>query len=222
MKPPILIVNFKTYPNATGHKAMELALIHDKVARETGVSIAIAVQAVDVHRIAGKVGIPVLAQHFDPVEEGAYTGHITPQSLISAGAYGSILNHAEKKLELDDLQMSIDMARNLGFFTVVCADNVYSGNAIVELGPDLVAVEPPELIGGDISVCTANPQLILDAVKMIGKEKIIIGAGIKTKEDVESAIKLGASGVLISSGIAKSLEPETKLREFAEGLSKKS
>lgn len=222
MKPPILIVNFKTYPNATGNKAMELALVHDKVARETGASIAIAVQAADVHRIAEKVKIPVLAQHFDPVEEGAFTGHITAQSLMSAGAHGSILNHAEKKLELDDLQKSINMARSMGFYTVVCADTVYSGNAIVELDPDLVAVEPPELIGGDISVCTANPQLILDAVKMIGKEKLIIGAGIKTKEDVETAIRLGASGVLIASGIAKSLEPEVKLREFVEGLSKKS
>ena len=53
---------------------------------------------------------------------------------------------------------------------------------------------------------------------MIGKEKLIIGAGIKTKDDVASAMSQGASGILLSSGITKALDPETKLRELVEGL----
>ncbi|MFC1750836.1 triose-phosphate isomerase [Pseudomonadota bacterium] len=218
MEAPILIVNFKTYSNATGEEAMALARIHDKVAKETGANIAIAVQPVDICAIASEVSIPVLGQHFDAVEEGPFTGHITPHSIKAAGAYGSLLNHAERKMEINEIQKSIDMARTLGLFSVVCADTVYTGNAITELDPDFVAVEPPELIGGDISVCTANPQLIKDAVKMIGTEKLIIGAGIKTKDDVASAISSGASGILLSSGITKAIDPEAKLRELVEGL----
>jgi triosephosphate isomerase len=217
INPPVIVVNFKSYENATGKRALELAKIHEKVARETGVSIAIAVQALDLRVISEAVQIPVLAQHFDPVELGAYTGHLSPHALKEAKAFGSLLNHAEKKLPLDVLEKSIEMARNLDFFTLVCADTAYAGKALSEFDPDLIAVEPPELIGGDISVATANPQLISDAVSMIGKGKVLIGAGIKTKEDVRRSLELGASGVLLASGVTKSLDPEKTLFELAEG-----
>ena len=108
--------------------------------------------------------------------------------------------------------------RSLGLFTLVCADTIYTGNAIAELNPDLVAVEPPDLIGGDVSVCEANPQIVYDAVEMIGKGKVLVGAGIKSRDDVASAIKCGASGVLLASGITKAMDPEKKLRELVDGL----
>lgn len=218
MKLPAIIVNFKTYEHATGHKALELAKIHQEVADKTGVQFAIAVQPVDLRLIASKVAIPVLVQHFDAVEYGAYTGHLSPHALKEAGAYGSLLNHAEKKLPLDLIEKSIEMARGLNFFTLVCADTPYSGKALSELDPDLIAVEPPELIGGDISVSLARPQVISDAVQMIGKGKVLVGAGIKTKEDVKKSLELGASGVLLASGVTKSLDPRKTLFELAEGV----
>ena len=218
MEIPQIIVNFKTYPAGTGDKALELAKIHEKVAKDTGVNIAIAVQAVDIFRIANEVDIPVFAQHFDLSEEGSFTGHITPHSLKAAGAFGTLLNHAEKRLTVDDVEESINLARNLGLFTIVCADTAYTGKALSELDPNLVAVEPPELIGGDISVCTANPQIILDSVEMIGKGKVLIGAGVKTKEDVSMAMKHGAVGVLLASGVTKAADPERVLRELADGV----
>ena len=218
MELPVLVVNFKTYPSASGQNALELARIHEKVAKDTGANIAIAVQATDLRMIADQVSIPVLGQHYDNAEEGAFTGHITPHSIKASGAYGSLLNHAERKMEIDDIQKAIDAGRSLGLFTLVCADTIYTGNAIAELNPDLVAVEPPDLIGGDVSVCEANPQIVYDAVEMIGKGKVLVGAGIKSRADVASAIKCGASGVLLASGITKALDPEKKLRELVDGL----
>lgn len=218
MNLPAVIVNFKTYPTASGEKALELAKIHAKVAKEKNVSIAVAVQAVDLRMIINEVDIPVLAQHFDFAEQGSYTGHVTPYSLKAIGAYGSILNHSERRLSLDDIEESLDLARRLGLFTVVCADSAYTGSAVSKLDPNLVAVEPPELIGGDISVCTANPQLISDSVAMIGKDKVLVGAGVKTKEDVQMAIHHGASGVLLASGITKALDPEKVLAELVDGI----
>jgi triosephosphate isomerase (TIM) len=218
MKGPLLVVNFKTYPNATGEKALALALLHEKVAKAKNVSIAIAVQAVDLKMIASEVDIPVLAQHFDLSDEGPFTGHITPYSLKAAGAYGSLLNHSEKRLSLDDIEESLDIARRLGLFTIACADTAYSGKALSELDPNMVAIEPPELIGGEVSVCTARPQLIPDSVNMIGRGKVLVGAGIKSREDVVTAIRGGASGVLVSSGIVKALDPEKILHEMVEGL----
>ena len=218
MKLPAVIVNFKTYPTGSGEKALEMAKIHAKVAKETGVGIAIAVQAVDLRMIASEVDIPVLAQHFDFAEEGSYTGHITPYAVKASGAFGSLLNHSERRLSLDDIEESLDMARNLGLYTIVCADSAYTGNAVSKLDPDMVAVEPPELIGGDVSVCNAHPQLVRDSVEMIGKGKVLVGAGVKNKKDVQMAIHYGASGVLVASGITKSLDPEKALMDLVNGI----
>lgn len=218
MEKPVIVVNFKAYENASGARALELAKIHEKVSQKTGVSFAIAVQPMDLRLIASQVGIPVLAQHFDPVEFGAYTGHLSPHVLKDAGAAGSLLNHAERKLPLDVIEKSVALARTLGFFTVLCADTSYAGKALSEFDPDFIAVEPPELIGGSVSVTTANPQLISDAVGMIGKGKVLVGAGIKTKQDVRRSLELGASGVLLASGVTKSLNPEEVLLDLAQGV----
>ena len=215
---PIIVVNFKTYEGATGKKALELAKIHQKMSKKTGVNFAIAVQPMDLPIIASEIDIPVFAQHFDPVSFGAYTGHISPRALLQAGAAGSLLNHAERKLSLESLEKALEMARSLDFFTIVCADTAYAGKAVSELDPDLVAIEPPELIGGDVSVVTANPQIISDAISMIGSGKVLIGAGIKTSQDVKRCLKLGASGVLLASGVAKALDPEGALFELAQGM----
>lgn len=218
MKPPLIIVNFKTYAQATGEKALEMAKMHAKVAKEKGVNIAVAVQAVDLRMVAGEVDIPVLAQHFDLAEQGAFTGHVTAHSLKEMGVRGSLLNHSEKRLGLDDIEETVDFARQQGLMTVVCADTAYSGKAVSELAPDFIAIEPPELIGGDVSVCTAKPQIIMDSVAMIGKGKVLVGAGIKMKEDVQKALEGGASGVLVASGIVRALDPEKVLWELAEGV----
>lgn len=218
MRLPAIVVNFKTYPSASGKNALVLAKIHQKVAQKTGASIVIAVQAVDLRMIADEVDIPVLAQHFDLAEQGAFTGHITPHSLKACGAFGSLLNHAEKTLSLETLEKSINLARTLGFYTLVCADSAYAGKAISELDPDMIAIEPPELIGGDVSVCKAEPQVIIDSVQMIGAGKVLVGAGIKTGEDVRASLKYGASGVLLASGVAKALDPEKTLVDLVSGL----
>jgi len=218
MEIPVIIVNFKAYENATGKRAFDLAKIHEKVSKRTGVSFAIAVQPVDLRMVASLVHIPVLAQHFDPVEFGAYTGHLSLKALMEAGASGSLLNHAEKKLSLDVIEKSVEMARSLNFLTVLCADTPYAGKALSEFDPDFVAVEPPELIGGNISVVSANPQIISDIVDMVGKRRVLVGAGIKTGEDVRRSLELGASGVLVASGVTKSMDPEAVLLDLAEGV----
>ena len=218
MEKPVIVVNFKAYENASGTRALELARIPEKVAKKTGVSFAIAVQPTDLRLIASVVSIPVLAQHFDPVEFGAYTGHLSPHVLKDCGAMGSLLNHAERKLPLDIIEKSVELGRRLGFFTVLCADTPYAGKALSEFDPDLIAVEPPELIGGNVSVATANPQLISDVVNMVGKGRVLVGAGIKTAQDVRISLELGASGVLLASGVTKSMNPEEVLTDLAQGV----
>ncbi|MCD6403579.1 MAG: tryptophan synthase subunit alpha, partial [Nanoarchaeota archaeon] len=92
---------------------------------------------------------------------------------------------------------------------------------VASLQPDYVAIEPPELIGGKVSVVT-RPELVkkgIEAVKSISKKtEVLVGAGVHSKEDVKKAIKLGAKGVFVASSICKAKDPEEKIRELAEGL----
>jgi len=72
----LLIVNFKTYIEATGKRAIELAKIAEEVSRETGVTIIVAPQFTDIEPVSNTVDIPVLSQHIDSVKPGAHTGHV--------------------------------------------------------------------------------------------------------------------------------------------------
>lgn len=213
---PILITNFKAYQSATGVAALELAKIHEEVSKKYGVTLAVAPQATDIWMIASQVEIPVFAHHFDCVTHGQFTGHIVPEALKMAGADGSLLNHAEKRIPFNYIADSLNRAREVGFFTCVCAATVEEGKNIAALNPDAVAIEPPELIGGNISVSTANPDIIKNAVLEIKGVPVIVGAGVKTGEDVRIALQFGAKGILVASGVTKAADPRAVLEEFAK------
>lgn len=214
----MIITNFKTYQSATAENALLLAKIHQEVALETGADIRIAVQAVDLAKVIDAVNIPVMAQHIDPIHFGSGTGHILPEAVKSVGAFGTLLNHSERRLDRDVLRQSIKRAKEIGLTTVVCAETPEEGAEFLEFDPDYIAIEPPELIGGDISVSTAKPEIIQYATKLIGKEKLLVGAGVKNGKDVATCIKLGARGVLLASGVTKAKDPKAVLMDLASGL----
>jgi len=213
----MIITNFKTYESATGQAALALAKLHAEVAKKTGADIRVAVQAMDLFRISQEVDIPVLAQHIDPVNFGSHTGHILPESVKSAGGAGTLLNHSENRLERPMLEASIKRAKEMGLVTIVCAQDPEEGASFLEFDPDFIAVEPPELIGGEISVSTAQPEIIENAAKLIG-DKLLVGAGVKNGEDVKIAMKLGARGVLLASGVTKASDPGAVLMDLVSGL----
>ncbi|MFP4189433.1 MAG: triose-phosphate isomerase [Candidatus Woesearchaeota archaeon] len=218
----MIVINFKTYESSTGQEALKLAMACDEVAKETDAEIIISVQAADIFRISQHVSIPVFAQHIDPIEPGSHTGMILPQSIAQAGAEGTLLNHSENRLRIDVLETSIKAAKQAGLKTIVCANDAIVGQAVYSMEPDLVAVEPPELIGGNISVSNAKPEIIKSSVNKIcrlgGYHKVLVGAGVKTNADIKRSIELGARGVLLASGITKAKNPGKILRELVMNL----
>ena len=214
----MIITNFKTYESATGQKAVDLAKAHEAVAKETGTDIQVSVQALDLMKVADSVEIPVLSQHIDPVGFGSATGHINPDAVKAIGAIGTILNHSERRLDKEVLKKSVERAKEVGLKTIVCAETPEEGATFLEFDPDYIAVEPPELIGGDISVSTAQPEIIEHAAQLIGGEKLLVGAGVKTGKDVATCVKLGAKGVLLASGVTKADDPKAVLMDLASGL----
>ena len=76
---PIVLVNLKTYIEATGKRALQLARIAEEVSSETGICIGLAPQFTDIEAVASEAEIPVFAQHIDyypQYNSGWYIIHI--------------------------------------------------------------------------------------------------------------------------------------------------
>jgi len=218
----VVIVNFKVYPEALGPEAIKLSKVCEKVAAETGASIALVPALTDLMMIVKEVKLPVLAQHFDIINAGSHTGWVPIEAVKKTGAIGSLLNHSERKLPDDDLKIAIEKCRNSGIESVVCADTIEEVKNVAKFLPDYIAIEPPELIGGNISVTTAKPEIVIQAVTSIhaieSKIQVICGAGVKSGKDVRKALELGTVGVLIASGVVKASDPQITLRDLVNGL----
>lgn len=215
---PILITNFKCYQESTGARAIELAKLHERVANELGVNVAIVGMQLDLGNLAMSVSIPVLAPHLDGIGWGAYTGLIPVEVARGVGIDGAMLNHSERRISDSEIARALERMKALNMLSLVCAENNAEGKKFADMGADFIAIEVPELIGGNVSVSAAHPELIVEAVKAIGPGKVIVGAGIKTGEDVRKALELGAVGVLVSSGIVKAPDPLAALRELCSAL----
>jgi len=203
------IINFKTYSQATGKNALKLA----KAIEKTGKNIIVGVQATDISEISKKTGLKVYAQHVEHFSQGRNTGFVLPEAVKASGAAGVFLNHSEHKIKFEDIKKTIERCRKLKLRTAVFAPNLKEAKKIEKLNPDYLVIEPPELVAGKVSVAKAKPELIKKISQSL-KIKFIVGAGIRTKEDVRIAMKLGASGIAVSSAVTKAKNPAKILKEL--------
>lgn len=217
---PVIIVNFKAYENCIGDSAIRLAQICERVTKTTNISIAVAVQPSDIYHITMAARLPVFAQHIDPVGTGAHTGSILAEAVKQSGATGTLLNHSERMLSFAELKQALARAKTAGLVTIVCAATPEEAKKIALLKPDAIAIEPPELIGGNVSVSAAQPEIITATTDSIKDIPILCGAGIKTAEDVRKAVQLGVKGILVASGVTLAQHPEAVLQDFARAFQK--
>lgn len=217
MEFPVIIVNLKTYNRATGKRGLELA----KKIESVGTNAIICAQDSDIRLLAENVNLPIFAQHVDDIIPGSHTGWVLPDAVKDAGAVGTLLNHSEHKLSNEEIIRRIVRADAAGLEVVVCARSPKRVQELVALGikPSAIAVEPPKLIGGDISVSAAEPEVISQSVAIANSVPVLCGAGVKTGEDVRKALELGARGVLVASGVAKADDPVAAMNDLVGGLS---
>jgi triosephosphate isomerase len=222
LKKPAIVVNFKTYQEVSGRAALALAKLCEQVASDTGATIVIAPPMLDLALVAASVKIPVFAQHLDSVPSGSTTGHVTVENAKASGATGTLVNHSERRIKIAEIHDIIDRSRGASLATIVCTNNLAVSKACAAMEPDFVAIEPPELIGGEVSVTTANPKIVSDTVASIrainGRVGVLCGAGVKNGKDVAKAIELGTDGVLLASGIVKAKDQRAVLLDLVSGL----
>jgi triosephosphate isomerase len=224
IRTPLVLINFKTYLEATGEKAVELARLVEKASLETDVCMGLAPQHTDIFRVAEAVSVPVFAQHIDPVEAGSHTGHVLAEAVKEAGAIGTLINHSERQLRLSSIAAIVKRTRELQMVSVICANTPEVSMAVAGLNPEMIAIEPPELIGTGIPVSKAKPEVVTDTIELVRKVNqrvtILCGAGITSGEDVAAALRLGTEGVLVASGVVKAKDPYNVLIQFAEAITK--
>ncbi|MBV0922844.1 triose-phosphate isomerase [Halomicroarcula limicola] len=212
-----VLVNLKAYPC----DPIEVATAAADVSDDSDVRIAVAPQAAHIDAVAD-TGVETWAQHVSPNEHGSHTGSTLAEAVADAGAVGTLLNHSENRLKLADIDASLDAADRADLETIVCANNPDQIGAAAALGPDAVAVEPPELIGTGTPVSQADPDVVTGAVdaaaRVDGDVDVLCGAGISSGEDLVSASDLGATGVLLASGVAKADDPRAALEDLVEPL----
>src|SRR5438128_1718310 len=129
---------------------------------------------------------------------------------------------SDRKVAWEEMATSIPRCQKIGLEVIACADDLAEAETLAKLSPEYIAIEPPELIGGDVSVTTAKPEVITKAVDRIRAANpnvnVLCGAGVRARKDVAKALELGTVGVLLSSGVVKARDPEKALRDLVKGL----
>ena len=219
---PLFVLNLKTYPASLGGGALEIARDLAEAGRSAAVAVAIAPAAPDLAAVARLGLLPVLAQHVDPVEAGPTTGFLPVAALVTEGLRGSLVNHSEHPISRDAISAVTSRLGTAGLSAVVCARDGKVAGALAGLRPPYIAVEPPELIGGNRAVSTAKPEVIVESVGTVraasASTRLLCGAGIRGRADVRRALELGAEGVLVASAVALAPKPRDAIVELLSGF----
>ena len=213
----VLIINLKSYDTT---KARIRSICDAAASLSTETKVIIAPPTPFLADCASRC--TVFAQHVDDLEADRNTGSVPVRLAKRAGASGSIINHSEHRIPTATIESLITRLRAEKMTSVVCARDDREAKRLAALGPDYIAVEPPALIGGTVSVSTADPALIERSVKAVTsvnpKVKVLVGAGIRTSDDVRIARELGAHGVLLASEVAKSAKPKDAMKRLLRGF----
>jgi triosephosphate isomerase len=221
---PILILNFKNYLEVAGQGSIELAKAAQHVSKSLDgrIKIVACPPQPALSLVIENVDVPVFAQHLDDAKEGSTTGYFIPEIAKSFGAQGSLINHSEHRIDRPGtIQNLVNNLRKLQMVSVVCARSASEVSDIAKFKPDYIAIEPPELIGSGKAVSKENPAIVTDSIESAAKVsqgvRVICGAGITDAADVRSALKLGAKGILVASGVIKATSWVDKISELASG-----
>ena len=203
-----------------GERMLRLAKAVDEIAAEYDLDVIITPQYADIRMIAENTShIHVYAQHMDYLRPGRGLGSVLPESIKEAGAAGVMLNHAEKKLTLDEIEKTIARADEVGLATIVCADSVREIEAVAKLSPNLIVAEPTELIGTGVTSDMGYVRDTIEAVRRINPDIMVLqGAGISTPDDVARVIRAGALATGCTSGVMRAADPEAAARAMLSTL----
>jgi len=206
----IILINFKNYK-----KGKEVLNLAKKIKRILGRAI-VAVPTSEIKEISRKTSLEVYAQHIDFHSGNKNTGYVLPELIKLDGAKGTLINHSEHKLSINEIKKCVLRCKNLGLRSIVFAGSKSEYRKIMSFRPNAIAYEDEKLISSGKSITKSEPDNIREFTNSLKRTKIIplCGAGIHSAEDCIEAKNLGCKGVVISSAIANSKNPQVLLRKL--------
>ena len=114
----------------------------------------------------------------------------------------------------------MQIAKQNGLQTLLCVENAAEAQRLIDSQPDIIALEDPILIGGNVSIVTNDEgkQKVQEFVNLHLPTKCLVGAGVKDGNDVKVSMEMGANGVLIASGFDLASDPKTVLEDLCKGF----
>ena len=215
----MILVNFKLYPETFGDGALKLAKIVKDVGDKYKIRTVVAVSALDAVRVIKETGIEVWLQNIDQYQNGKHSGWVSSLQALNLGIKGSLLNHSEHQFPKGTV-LKILKNKPTDFEIACCVKSIGQAEKwVIRAKPDYILFEPPELIASDdSSVATKKPQSIQRLAKLCQNIPLIVGAGVKNKEDVKISLKMGAKAVCLSSAFVLSNDPGLSLRILLRGF----
>jgi triosephosphate isomerase (TIM) len=217
-----LIINLKNYLETAGDSTIKIVKDAEKVSERVDVEIIISPPQPSLALITKQSYLKIISQHVDLKKPGSTTGFYIPEIIEKIGARGSLINHSEHEIKIDEIKPLIEKLKGLKLISIVCVKTIEELIEILEFEPDYIAIEPPELIGTQKSISSEKPYLIRKCSEILKndnqKSKLICGAGINRKEDIKIALENGASGMLVSSSITKANDWYNKIFELASAF----
>lgn len=210
LRAPIFEIGLKAY--LYGPAAVALAREAEKAGLEHGVTVIFDPQPVDITAVvAATSSLMVFAQHMDSVAVGRGNGAILAEALKAAGAHGTMLNHSEKPIPIDEIERCVRRADEVGLATLVCADSPADAEAVARFRPNIVLAEPPSLIGTGRSVGGEMSGFVSDTIARVSavdpRIVVMCAAGVRTPQDVTAMVELGVSATGCTSGILTAPDP---------------
>ena len=207
-----------------GETLVKMAKGLEKLAKKYKVNVVLDIPDTEIYNVAKHVNkkyVHVYSQHMDSIPVGRGMGRTLPEALMEAGAVGVMLNHAERKLSIEEIEKAIKRADELGLATMVCADSIEEVKQIAKLAPNIIVAEPTELIGTGKPADKEYVDQVIKVIREINPDvKPYPSAGISKGQDCYNIIKAGSSASGCSSAIAKAENPLALAEEMISAVRK--
>jgi triosephosphate isomerase (TIM) len=201
----VIIVNFKRYPQAEGDSAVKLTEICHKLSKDYSLPIIPVPQAKDMAACL-TIGINCWTQKFEP---------------DIVGPTGLLLNHSDYRLPRSEIEVQLKSAQEKSLQVCLCTASPQETKELVILKPSFILYEPPELIGSTTtSVAQAKPESILQTFEICKQFQVpfLVGAGIKSGQDIKVSLENGAIGVGVASAVVHATNQAEILKELAQAF----
>lgn len=219
---PYFQINYKVYPETGGEDGLEFARLIERIASETESNFVVTPQLPDVRMVAERTDLTVTAPTMDAVGPGRGMGRVLPETIRAAGAHGVVINHAENRDTLADIERKIERCRVVGLDSIVCVDSIDMGESVAVFDPDSVVFEKPAEISSDRAITRTHPERVQEFVSVMNdvnaRTKVVVGGGISTAKDVRLAFDQGADAAGAASAVSLAADPESLLRSIGEVL----